>query len=652
MKKFFQTTILALAAVLMLPTVAQAYEQIAEGVYSDGNGTVCICDGVTTLAGLNLNPATIYCYAPVPPVCDAATFTGYSAALHVPGSSLGAYFIADYWYNFSSITGDAVAPTGVTVSESDAELYPAEQLQLSATVSPGNAMPRAVAWYSTDPSVATVTSSGKVTAVAMGDCDIVAVCVDKQAVCHVSVLLPTSLVLEPSSVTLEQTQQVTLTATVTPSMPAGAVINWNSTNPAVATVSNGTVTAVGVGTCYITAEYSGVSAACRVTVVEARVRITLDTHEARLLPNHMLTLTPSMSPWSTDLSVTSTSPSVAVARLVNGTVQVVGMSEGTSSIIVGSVDGTAIADTCVVTVYTERGDVNCDGYVDPADISALINYLLNGTAVNTRNADTNNNGNVGPDDISMLINYLLGSVPTLNGENFTVNGVSFTMIPVEGGTFTMGATEEQGSDAYDWEYPVHQVTLSDYSIGQTEVTQELWVAVMGNNPSYHNDNLQRPVEKVSWNDCQEFIAELNRLTGKHFRLPSEAEWEFAARGGNLSQHYKYSGSNDIGEVAWYYDNSYAVGSSNPDYGTHPVGKKKANELGLYDMSGNVWEWCQDWYGDYSSAAQTNPTGPETGSDRVLRGGSWSSFAGSCRVSYRFNDSPSFRDYSYGLRLAL
>ena len=268
-------------------------------------------------------------------------------------------------------------------------------------------------------------------------------------------------------------------------------------------------------------------------------------------------------------------------------------------------------------------DVNSDGEINIADVNTVIDAIFGG----------------GEEDDPQAI-------------TFTVKGVSFTMIPVEGGTFTMGGTEEQGSDAYDWEYPVHQVTLSDYSIGQTEVTQELWVAVMGNNPSYHNDNLQCPVEKVSWNDCQEFIAELNRLTGKHFRLPSEAEWEFAARGGNKSQHYKYSGSNDIGEVAWYYDNSYAVGSSSPDYGTHPVGKKKCNELGLYDMAGNVWEWCQDRYGSYSSAAQTNPTGPSEGSNRVGRGGGWFSNARDCRVSRRGYNSPSGWNSDLGLRLAL
>ena len=235
---------------------------------------------------------------------------------------------------------------------------------------------------------------------------------------------------------------------------------------------------------------------------------------------------------------------------------------------------------------------------------------------------------------------------------FTVNGVSFNMIAVKGGTFTMGATSEQGSDAWYEEKPAHQVTLSDYCIGETEVSQELWQAVMGSNPSNFTGNLQRPVEWVSWNDCQEFIKKLNQLTGKTFRLPTEAEWEYAARGGSQSQGYKYAGSNTIGDVAWYTVNSYEKGSSHPDYGTHPVGQKQPNELGLYDMSGNVWEWCQDWYGSYSSSSQTNPVGPSSGSLRVYRGGSWINNAGYCRVSNRSGYTPTIRYYYLGLRLAL
>ena len=231
---------------------------------------------------------------------------------------------------------------------------------------------------------------------------------------------------------------------------------------------------------------------------------------------------------------------------------------------------------------------------------------------------------------------------TFGNQTFTVNGVSFTMIVVKGGTFQMGATS---SHADNDEKPVHNVTLSDYYIGETEVTQELWQAVMGKNPSYSKGN-KKPVEQVSWNDCQEFIKKLNQLTGKNFRLPTEAEWEYAARGGNKSLDYKYSGSGIVGSIAWCDGNS---GSK-----THDVKTKQANELGIYDMSGNVWEWCQDWYdsGYYSSSPVNNPTGPTSGSRRVLRGGSWYGYARNCRVSSRNNYYPDFSSDSLGLRLSL
>ena len=241
----------------------------------------------------------------------------------------------------------------------------------------------------------------------------------------------------------------------------------------------------------------------------------------------------------------------------------------------------------------------------------------------------------------------------VEGETYTVNGVSFKMVGVEGGTFTMGATAEQGSDADSEEKPAHEVTLSSFSIGETEVTQALWQAVMGSTPSYDfTGDLNRPVQWVSWYDCQTFITKLNEMTGKTFRLPTEAEWEFAARGGNLSQGYKYAGSNDVNEVAWYWDNIPSQSYVNAGYGTQTVATKAPNELGLYDMSGNVTEWCQDWYGSYSSSPSTNPTGPASGSLRVGRGGSWVSDAGFCRVSCRGSYSPSGKGNNLGLRLAL
>ena len=258
------------------------------------------------------------------------------------------------------------------------------------------------------------------------------------------------------------------------------------------------------------------------------------------------------------------------------------------------------------------------------------------------------------DDEETVVNVANKGSVTSEDKTFTVGGVTFKMIYVEGGTFTMGATSEQESDANKDEKPAHQVTLSGYYIGETVVTQALWKAVMekrkimgmiktDNNPSSFKGD-DRPVECVSWNDCKMFISKLNSLTGKNFRMPTEAEWEYAARGGNKSRGYKYSGSDNIDDVAWYDGNS---GNE-----THPVKTKNANELGLYDMSGNVWEWCSDWYGSYSSAAQTNPKGPDSGTRRVLRGGCWDFYARYCRCSSRDDFDPDGRGIVLGLRLCL
>ncbi len=212
----------------------------------------------------------------------------------------------------------------------------------------------------------------------------------------------------------------------------------------------------------------------------------------------------------------------------------------------------------------------------------------------------------------------------------------------------MGASEGQGTEPYDDEYPSHQVTLSTYHIGQTEVTQALWEAVMGSNPSQYEGNPNRPVENVSWEDCQTFLSQLNQLTGVSFRLPTEAEWEYAARGGNKSHDYRYAGSDNIDEVCWYMSNL-----PSQSYGTQPVSQKMPNELGLYDMSGNVYEWVIDWFDAYSDEPQVNPTGP--GPDegcryRVNRGGAWSRGPNSCRVSLRNYATPTSAYSNIGLRL--
>ena len=230
--------------------------------------------------------------------------------------------------------------------------------------------------------------------------------------------------------------------------------------------------------------------------------------------------------------------------------------------------------------------------------------------------------------------------------NGTGNGktVSFKMIKVEAGTFMMGSKSEK---------PVHSVTLTnDYFMGETEVTQGLWYAVMGQSPTTSSSSWSSsdgigdnyPAYYISYEDCQKFLTKLNQLTGQQFRFPTEAEWEFAAKGGRKSKGYTYAGRNTIGGVAWYTDNS--------DSKSHEVKTKAANELGLYDMSGNVWEWCADWYGGYSSGVQTNPAGPASGSRRVLRGGSWGIAAKYCRVDIRGCLFPGNDENYVGFRLAL
>lgn len=236
---------------------------------------------------------------------------------------------------------------------------------------------------------------------------------------------------------------------------------------------------------------------------------------------------------------------------------------------------------------------------------------------------------------------------------FTVGNVQFKMILVQDGTFKMGSESIPGRyHADDDEKPIHSVTLTNYYIGETEVSQALWQAVMGSNPSYFKDS-NHPVEQVSWNDCQDFIKKLNAITGEHFRLPTEAEWEYAARGGRKSRGYMFAGSDNEKFVAWYTKNSHDILRSSPDFGTHNVRTKIPNELGLYNMSGNVGEWCSDWYDKYSSSAQTNPKGPTSGLRRVYRGGSWCDDSWECHVSSRRFEIPTTSSRHYiGLRLAL
>ena len=642
-----------------------------------------------------------------------------------------------------------VMVTGITLNSTSATIYPGDDLQLTATVSPSNATNKAVTWRSSNTAVATVDATGKVTAKAVGSCSITATATDgsgKSASCAITVapILATSVSLNRTSASIDPGQTVQLTATVLPANVTNNAVTWRSSNTTVATVDqNGKVTGKTPGSCTITcttADGSNKTATCAITVkpylatsitlendeMEVFVGDTVQMH-ATVLPaeasqvlnwtsskrtvatidsngqliavgegmtvvvvsttdgtnlnatgivtvkpvkatgislsetrlnmelNETATLTAILEPANTTVkAVNWTSSNTAVATVdQNG--NVTANAVGTAVITAATTDGTNLSATCQVTVKGVRqyGDINDDGVVDIADVNILIN-LMQGKEdprASAETADVTGDGVVDIADVNAVINAMLGKV--VEGvQTFTVDGVSFKMVKVEGGTFTMGATAEQGSDAGDREKPAHQVTLSSYSIGQTEVTQELWQAVMGSNPSSFTGDLQRPVEMVNWDDCQTFISKLNQMTGKNFRLPTEAEWEYAARGGNRSQGYKYAGSDNIDDVAWYWDNIPSQSSGTAGYGTQTVATKAPNELGLYDMSGNVYEWCQDWYGSYSSDAQTDPTGPATGSNRVGRGGCWGSGAKYCRVSYRSNSAPSSKGDRLGLRLAL
>ncbi len=328
MKKKLQSIVLLLVALMMPAAASAAWVQVADGVYQDGS-TLCIGSGVTSLGSLQLNPSVIYCYAAIPPACTSSTFTSYGATLHVPTSSMVSYFTAQYWYNFTNVQADAIEPQAVTMNSTEVQVEIGQQFSLNATVTPSYATPSTVYWSSINTAIATVDARGTVSAVAPGECYIRAMCVDKLALCHV-------------------------------------------------------------------------------TVTPKPVTITLDKQEAHLLPNHLMTLTATCTPAAIDLTVTSSNDAVAIPRIVNGTIQVVGIAEGTATITVSTADGWCYPAECVITVYTELGDTNCDGYINIADATELIDYLLSGNAsqINLVNGDTDQNGSVNIADVTELIDYL------------------------------------------------------------------------------------------------------------------------------------------------------------------------------------------------------------------------------------------------------
>lgn len=324
------------------------------------------------------------------------------------------------------------------------------------------------------------------------------------------------------------------------------------------------------------------------------------------------------------------------------------------------------------TSATCGGHVTSTGVLPVTARGVCWSIFPNPTILNNHTTDGSGTGSftssltgLSPNTTYYVRAYATTDQDTLYGDNesFTIydHGV---MIFVEGGTFQMGSNDGDSD-----EKPIHTVTLNDFYMDKYEVTQKLYQDVMGTNPSYwKGDSL--PVEMVSWYDAVEFCNALSQKEGltpaytisgtsvtwnqnaNGYRLPTEAEWEYAA-GGGASNRTKWAGTNsesNLGNYAWYLDNSYNLGSDHPNYGTNEVGTKQPNSLSLYDMSGNVWEWCWDWFGDYSSSSQTNPTGPLSGSDRVLRGGCWYYDATVCRVACRYDFLPSSRNLILGFRL--
>lgn len=310
-------------------TICGNIESIGSNAFKNIS-SLYITNGVTSIPNLSVSPNNIYSYSSIPPLCIDGTFSAYSGTLHVPAASLASYFTASYWSNFANIIGNAVEPTELTINQNVIELQIGNQFSLSTTVIPSNAYPSSINWISTNTTVATV-NYGIVSAIGVGECDIIATCLDKYAICHV-------------------------------------------------------------------------------VVTQSNITIFLDQEEIYVLPNHIAVLTPSASSdVIPELITNSSDPMVAAARVMNGKVQVVGIKEGTSTITVGSVDGTAIPATCLVTVYTEPGDLNCDGFRNISDVTALINYLLSGndSQISTKNADVNENGRISISDVTTLINILL-----------------------------------------------------------------------------------------------------------------------------------------------------------------------------------------------------------------------------------------------------
>ena len=590
-----------------------------------------------------------------------------------------------------------VAVTGVSLDQTTLTFTVGDVSKtLTATVAPVDATNGAVTWNIAPAGVATVVN-GVVTPAAPGTATITVTTTDgsKTATCTVTVNASTVTVigvtLEPATLTLEEGETETLVPNVAPANASDNSVTWTSDKPEVATVENGVVTAVSAGTATITVTTTdgAKTATCTVTV-NAKATVVFDD-ETLLTQTVFADETPQALSFVTTGAWTSTQTADWLS-ISPGSGAQAGEYTVTVSLApndTGADRSETISITCndeIINVNVTQKATNRDGtpYVPEitvtndaaleqtvyADDTAAesVTFVTKGAWTSTKTPSTADWVSIlqesGTEAGTYSVNFALqknatGSSRTAaikitcgntsinvkikqkaTNMDFVPTVVDIEMIFVEGGTFTMGSTPD-----YDNAYPPHQVTLSSFNIGKFQITQGQWEAIMGSNPSYFKKGDNYPVERVSWDDVQEFINELNALTGKNYRLPTEAEWEYAARD-RSSNGYSYSGSSIVGDVAWY--------STNSASSTHEVGTKAPNQLGIYDMSGNVFEWCSDLYGRYSSSAQTNPTGPSTGSGRTYRGGCWLNTSVGCRVSFRPEEGApeDIRSNMMGFRLAL
>jgi formylglycine-generating enzyme required for sulfatase activity len=501
-----------------------------------------------------------------------------------------------------TITVDDVTVSGISLDCTTLALKSGETATLQATVTPANAVNKTVTWTSSNTAVATVDSTGKVTAIKEGSAVITAKAGEKTATCTVSVAAAT-LTVTPATYnfTASGGDSTDFTVTSNQSWTISSNATWLTTS-ATSGSNNGTFTATATANTTTTQRTAAITVSC--TGITRTINVTQD---------------------AATLSVEPTTYNFAAAGETSSAFTVTSNQSWT---ITDDADwlSTSITSGSGNTSFTATATAN----TSTTQRTAIITVAGGG---GSRTINITQNGNQATQTIEMVL--------------------------VRGGTFVMGCTSEQGSDCYENESPAHPVTLSDFYIGKYEVTRKEWYDIMGVNPSSGLCS-NCPVNLVSWNDivgtsgasevingityyANGFIYKLNQKTGKKYRLPTEAEWEFAARGGISSKGYKYSGSDTVDNVAWSINNN--VGK------TQAVGTKQANELGIYDMSGSVCEWCADWYGSYSSAVQTNPTGPTSGVLRVNRGGDWNNLARFTRVSSRSYHFPATLNGLIGFRVA-